>query len=156
MKPLVLLFSLIAAAALSTHAADSVSGPGPDPGGDGSALTIQFEKDKPVFFENGTFNADKTYVTRLRPDGKGGWNVALLVYSAHGSEQTPPVADKLLQIFKFAATDTAAGDKAMKELDHEKVDWPKEPARLLKFYKKNKADFEKNAADYNPSAIADK
>jgi hypothetical protein len=155
MKHPLLLLAFLFTALASLHA-ESYSGPGPDPGGDGSALTIQFEKGKPVFFENGTFNADKTYVTRLRPDGNGGWNVALLVYSAHGSEQTPPVADKLLATYKFPAAATAAGDKACKALDHEKVDWLKESARLMKFYKKNKADFEKNAPDFNPAKAEDK
>ncbi|MGH8045680.1 MAG: hypothetical protein ACREKL_00410 [Chthoniobacterales bacterium] len=148
---------LLLAATILTARAESFSGPGPDAGGDGSALTIQFEKDKPVFFENGTFNADKTYIVRLRPDAKGEWNVAILVYSAHGSEQTPPVADKLLATYKFAASDTAAGLKADKELVvRDKVDWPKEPARLLKFYKKHKSEFEKNADDFDPSKQEDK
>lgn len=137
-------------------AAESYSGPGPDPGGDGSALTIQFDKGQPVFFENATFNSDKTYATRLRADGKGGWNVVILVYSANGADRNPPVEDKLLKIYKFAATDAEAGDKAMKALDHEKVDWVAEPARLLKFYTAGKADFEKNDAGFDPSKNEDK
>jgi hypothetical protein len=155
MKTFLTHLAVVLAALASLHA-ESFSGPGPDPGGDGSALTIQFQDGKPVFFENGTFNADKTYVVRFRPDAKGEWNVVILVYSAHGSEQTPPVKDKLLATYKFKSTDTAAGDKACKKLERDKVDWAAEPARLLKFYKENKADFEKNEATYDPSAVEDK
>ena len=143
MKAFYLLAVAFLGCLITSAAAQTLVGPGPDPACGGTELRITREHGQVRLIQQTVFASNRTIVERYRPlPGSGDWQVTLSLYSARWQRDELPTKARLVRRVSFRASRAAvAAPRYQQSFGYGAIQWAGEPHRLLDFYEANHTDF---------------